>query len=92
MQQARRLSQNALLRYWFTEKGDVMKPNEITPETIMEMGKMWGDLILSSLPLEERLKGLKPEEMLSQYKTEEVLAQYKPEEIEAYLRKIKQTH
>ncbi len=70
-----------LWRYWFAEKGDVMKPNEITPETIMEMGKMWGDLILSSLPLEERLKGLKPEEVLSQYKTEEVLAQYKPEEV-----------
>ncbi len=29
----------------------------------MEMEKMWGDLILSSLPLEERLKGLEPEEI-----------------------------
>ncbi len=69
-----------LWRYWFAEKGDVMEPNEITPEKIKEMGKMWGDLILSSLPLEERLKGLKPEDRLRGLK---------PEEIEAYLRKIK---
>ncbi len=69
--------------HWFTEKGDIMKPDEITPETIKEMGKMWGDFILSSLPPEDRLKGLK---------TEDLLRGLKPEEIEAYLLKVKKAH
>ncbi|MEZ4528126.1 MAG: hypothetical protein R2941_19625 [Desulfobacterales bacterium] len=87
-----------LLRYWFSEKGGYMETAELTPEKVMEMGKMWADLILSGLSAEEVLSRYKPEEVLSRYKPEEVLSRYKPEErlqglteeeIEAYLLKIK---
>ncbi len=87
-----------LLRYWFSEKGKHMETTELTPEKVMEMGKMWADLILSGLSPDEVLSRYKPEEILSRYKPEEVLSRYKPEdrlkglseeEIEAYLRKIR---
>jgi len=52
------------------------------------MGKMWGEFILSTLPVEERLKGLGPEERLKGLRPEERLKGLKPEVIEAYLRKI----
>lgn len=73
-----------LWRYWFTEKGDVMKPNEITPESIKEMGQMWGDFVLSNLTPEERLKGLGPEQILKYLQSE-----YSPEIIEKHLREMK---
>ncbi|MEZ4525159.1 MAG: hypothetical protein R2941_04490 [Desulfobacterales bacterium] len=87
-----------LLRYWISEKGGYMETAELTPEKVMEMGKMWADLILSGLPPEEvlsrykpeeRLRGLGPEEVLSRYKPEERLRGLTEEEIEAYLLKIK---
>lgn len=53
---------------------------ELTPEQITEMGKMWGRVYLNSLPVEQRLTGLK---------LEEILAALNLEEIEQYLRKIK---
>ena len=56
-----------------------MKP-ELTPEEVMEMGKMWGDAYLSSLSPEELLKDLKPEDRLRGLSVKE---------IEAYLRKFK---
>jgi len=77
-----------LWRYWFTEKGGIMEQTEITPAKIKEMGKMWGEFILSTLPVEERLKGLRPEEVLSTFRPEERLKGLKPKVIEAYLRKI----
>ena len=52
-----------------------------SPEEITEMGKMWGEHLLSRLSVEERLAGLKPEE---------VLRNYTPEEIERYLRQLKE--
>ncbi len=87
-----------LLRYWFSEKGEHMETRELTPDKVMEMGKMWADLILSGLPAEERLRGLGPEEVLSRYKPEERLRGLGPEErlrglteeeIKNYLLKLK---
>ncbi len=41
-------------------KGDDMKA-ELTPEWVIEFGKMFEDEIISGLSLEQRLAGLKPE-------------------------------
>jgi hypothetical protein len=86
-----------LMDIWFS-KGGIFMEQELTPEKVIERGKMLGDLYLKSLPPEERLKGLGPEEVLKNFKPEEVLKNFKPEErlkglsaeeIEAYLRKLK---
>ncbi len=69
-----------LWHYWFTVKGDNMKPEELTPEKVTEIGKIWAETILASLPIDE---------VLSRYKPEEILSLLKPEEIDAYLRKIR---
>ena len=91
-----------LICHFFSKKGELhMETAELTPEKVMEMGKMWADLILSGMSVEERLRGLGPEEILSRYKPEEVLSRYKAEdrlkglsaeEIEAYLRKIRKNN
>ena len=80
-----------LICHFLAEKGEqYMDTAELTPEKVMEMGKMWADMILSGLSPdevlsrykpEERLRGLKPDEVLSRYKPEERLRGLKPEEI-----------
>jgi hypothetical protein len=71
-----------LICHFFSEKGELhMETTELTPEKVMEMGKMWADLILSGMSVEDRLRGLGPDEILSRYKPEEVLSRYKPEEV-----------
>ncbi len=66
---------------------------EITPETLIEMGKEMEDIFLAGLPVEKLLKTLTPEERLEGLKPEERLEGLKPEEIEtlfeAYRKKIK---
>ncbi|MDM8541296.1 hypothetical protein QUF90_09425 [Desulfococcaceae bacterium HSG9] len=69
-----------LLKYWFS-KGGVLMQQELTPEQVMEDGKLWGDFFLKNISVEERLKGLKPEERLKGMSVQE---------IEAYLRKLKE--
>jgi hypothetical protein len=66
---------------WFFRGGDDMAV-ELTSEEITEIGKMWGEVFLSSLSVEERLAGLKPEERW--------LAGLKPEEVERYLHTLKE--
>jgi len=63
--------------------------NELTPEQVMEIGKMWRDIYLSAIPPEKRLAGLKPEERLAGLKPEERLTGLSAKEIEDYLRKLK---
>jgi len=72
---------DGLLCYWFSEKGEHMETLELTPEKVKEMGKVWADMVLSGMSVEERLKGLKPEDVLSRYNPEEVLSRYKLEEV-----------
>jgi hypothetical protein len=61
---------------------------QFTPDQVMEIGEMWGDVYLHNLPPEKRIAGLKLEEVFSHYKPEEVFSHYKPEVIEAYLKSI----
>jgi hypothetical protein len=51
-----------------------------SPEEVMEMGRNWLKSQVARLPLEERLKGLKPEEVFSLYAPRERLKGLKPEE------------
>ena len=85
---------HGLRKLWFLKGGAFMEQmgQELTPEIVIEMGKEWGDLYLSSLPPEERLKGLGPEERLKGLGPEEILKCLSAEEIEAYLRKLKKNN
>lgn len=68
-----------LWEYWFQLEGQNMNI-ELTPEQVMEMGQMWGEIHLSLLPVEQRLAGLAPAERLTGLKPQEVLSLFPPEE------------
>jgi len=64
---------------------------ELTPKQITEMGKMWGDVYLSGLGVDERLAGLPPKDVLPYFKPQ--LAKLSLDEIKAlekYLSQLKQ--
>jgi hypothetical protein len=61
------------------EEKDIME-YELTPERVIEIGKSFEDAFLAYLPIEKRLKGLKPEDIFSIFKPEERIAGLKPEE------------
>ena len=77
-----------LWNHWFSKGGDLMN-QELTPEQVIEMGKMWGDVYLSTLNPEELLKKFGPEKVLEKFSPEERLRGLSVKEIENYLRKIK---
>ena len=58
-----------------------MMEYELTPEKVMEIGKGFEDAFLACLPIDKRLKGLKPEDILARFKPEERMAGLKPEDI-----------
>ena len=78
-----------LLKHWFS-KGGAMMQQELTPEQVIEDGKIFGEFCLSNLSVEERLKGLKPEDCFKFFKPEERLKGLSIKEIEAYIRKLKE--
>ncbi len=72
---------------------------ELTPEHVEEMGKLFGEQFLSSLPPEKRVMGLKPEDRMKGLTPEEIFSMFKPEdrmkgltpeEIQTYLDKLKE--
>ncbi len=69
------------LQRYILKKGEPIMRKSVTVEDILVSGKNHLQAYLAKLPLEERLRGIKPEEILSRYKPEEVLSQYKPEEV-----------
>ena len=58
-----------------------MMEYELTPEKVMEIGKGFEDAFLACLPIDKRLKGLKPEDILARFKPEERMVGLKPEDI-----------
>jgi hypothetical protein len=54
---------------------------ELTPEQISEMGKMWGNVYLSGLGVEERLAGLSLKEVLPHFKLTDVVKQFSPAKV-----------
>ena len=61
---------------WFIIGGSEMD-KELTPEKVIEMGKMWGKMYLSSLSPEERLAGLEPKDRLAGLSKKELQRIYK---------------
>jgi hypothetical protein len=53
---------------------------ELTTEQVLEVGKLWGNVLLDKLPLPQVLSHYKPQEIFSYYKPEERLAGLKAEE------------
>jgi hypothetical protein len=78
-----------LHQHWFSHTGEEFMKQSLTPETVMEMGQQWLEAHLARLPVDERLKGLKPQEVVSQYAPQERLAGLSVEEIEEYLNQLK---
>ena len=61
-----------LWKLWFSKGGDFMK-QELTPEDVMEMGKMWGDAYLSSLSPEDLVKAVGTEDLVRAVGTEDLV-------------------
>ncbi|KHD05135.1 hypothetical protein PN36_09980 [Candidatus Thiomargarita nelsonii] len=59
---------------------------ELTPKQITEMGKMWGDVYLSGLGVDERLAGLPPKEVMSHFKPQDVLPYFKAQDVLPYFK------
>jgi len=61
-----------LWKHWFS-KGGVFMKQELTPEDVMEMGKMWGDTYLSSLSAEDLVKAVGTEDIVKAVGTEDLV-------------------
>ena len=65
---------------------------ELTPEIVMEMGKEWGEVYLSSMPAAEILSHFEPQQRLAGLEPKEILAGLQPQvldELVTYLNKHK---
>jgi len=54
-------------------KGGVFMKQELTPEDVIEMGKMWGDTYLSSLSAEDIVKAVGTEDLVKAVGTEDLV-------------------
>jgi hypothetical protein len=66
--------------YASAQEGKDMIKYELTPEKVMEIGKGFEDAFLACLPIDKRLKGLKPEDIFARFTPEDIFARFKPEE------------
>ena len=67
--------------YASAQEGKNMMEYELTPEKVMEIGKGFEDAFLACLPIDKRLKGLKPEDIFARFTPEDIFARFKPEDI-----------
>jgi len=58
--------------YVSAQEGEDMMKYELTPEIVMEIGKGFEDAFLAFLPIDKRLKGLKPEDIFARFKPEDM--------------------
>ncbi len=68
---------------------DDMALNNLSSQEINEFKKMWWDVLLPTLSLEERLTNVNPSDVMNYFKPEQRLAGMSTEEIEAYLEQLK---
>ena len=73
--------------YASAQEGIDMMEYELTPEKVMEIGKGFEDAFLACLPIDKRLKGLKPEDIFARFKPEDILGSLSDEDIMAYINK-----
>lgn len=87
-----------LYQHWFSHAEEEFMKQPLTPERVMEIGKQWIEAHLARLPVEERLKGLKPQEVFNHFSPQERLMGLTPQdildqvdavEIEAYLLRLR---
>jgi hypothetical protein len=76
-------------------KGDDDMTLDLSPQQIEDMGQMWGDVLLPTIPLEKRLAGANPVDVITHLKPKpgEILAGLSADEIEELefqLKKLKQ--
>jgi len=85
-------------------KGDDDMTLNLSPQQIEEMGQMWGDVLLPTIPLEKRLAGANPADVITHLNLEptEVINLFKQtnqlgklsfseiEELELHIKKLKQ--
>ena len=65
----------------------------LSPQQIEEMGQMWGDVLLPTIPLEKRLAGANPIEVINLFKQTNQLGKLsfsEIEELEFHLKNLKQ--
>ena len=68
---------------------------DLTPEQIKNLGEMWGDVLVPTIPLEKRLAGENPAEVINLFKQTQqlnsldILGQFSKQEIEDYLKTLK---
>jgi len=61
-----------LWKHWFSKGGAPMK-QELTPEQVMEMGRMWGDVYLSTLSAEKVVRAVGTEDIVKAVGTEDIV-------------------
>jgi len=70
-----------LLDIWFsTPEGEEMEMKPPTPEQVIEMGKIWGDVFIANLTIEDVLARFESKEVLSHFKPVDRLVGLKPPE------------
>jgi hypothetical protein len=73
------LMMNGLMHFWLGMEGDDMK-EELTPEKVMEIGRMFKKIVLSDLSEDDILAAYGRERLLRRFTPEERLTGLKPEE------------
>ncbi|OQY57057.1 MAG: hypothetical protein DRR08_02220 [Candidatus Parabeggiatoa sp. nov. 2] len=74
-------------------KGDDDMTLDLSPQQIEDMGQMWGDILLPTIPLEKRLAGANPVEVINLFKQTNQLGKLsfsEIEELEFHLKNLKQ--
>jgi hypothetical protein len=59
---------------------DDMALKNLTVQEIEQFGKMWGDVLLPTIPVEQRLAGVNPSDVMNYFKPEQLLAGIPPEQ------------
>jgi hypothetical protein len=75
-----------LIDLWqlISEKGeDDMTLLDLSPQQIEKIDKMWGDVLLPTLPIDKRLAGLNFTEVINYLKREQIFSWMTPEQIVA---------
>ena len=69
-----------------TKGDDDMVLNNLSSQEIEEFSQMWGDVYLSTIPLEERLVGVNPTDVMNYFKPEQRLAGINPTDVMNYFK------
>lgn len=80
---------SGLWKNWFDNNGEDIMEKELTPEKVIEIGKLWGNAYLNSLPPEERLAGLSIKEVLAALKAQVIVGELTEDDIDYFFKYLK---